>query len=568
MRTVGIDIGSYSVKVCVVDATKRGISLHRFSEHVLVSSNPFDQNLEIIEFLRAELGNEDPIQTKFICSIPQDQVSIHTKIFPFRDRLKIFRTLPFELEEDTPFNPEDTLFDGRITRFEAAQSEVLACACPKETVKKYLQLMNDSGISPQLLTPEGLGFANHFERWSEPIPTVPSIHDPTLPSELPIPPRTCQGILNIGHKKTLLLVLEENKLVDIRSLAWGGDNIARTLQEKYNISYQEALKQLQGNAFILTSQEGATQDQVYFSNLIAGTVHELIQDLRLVLLEIQSTANVQMTSLTMTGGVSRIQNLGPYLTQGLEIPVNKYSVLNNFANVHFEKTPAVDSICGTAIGLALEGLRKPRNPAVSLLRGEFAIQSHALKNFIDIWGTTLQFATIGVVILYIYAHFRESMATSMVEEAQTVMTEQAQSLARLKGSKASEANIEKFISDKRKSIKELKQLESFVGMNSALEILKKVNDAVPGRATLRMEVRKLSIKDQDVHLEGFVSSTHETDMLQQSLKSLSSELKIRTVPVSFSLPPGKIGFGFEFKVDRNVKVANGKGQTPSGSNKE
>ena len=491
MRSIGVDIGSFSVKICVVDSTKKGLFLERLSELILISPNPFDREIEVIEFLRAELGPEDQLQTRFVGSVPQEFVSIHTKIFPFKDRLKILRSLPFELEEDTPFNPEDTVFDGRVVRFEAAQSELLTCACPKEVIKKSLQLLNDSGITPQLLTPEGLAFANLFEKWQEPIPIVNAIIDPTLTSELPIPPRNCQAVINIGHSKTILLVLEDSKLVDLRSISWGGQNIAKAIQEKYNISFPEALKQLQGNSFILTSIEGATPDQIFYSTLISDVVSELVRELRLVLMEIQATANVHITMMSLTGGVSRLQNLGPYLTQGLEIPVNRFSVFEGFPNTVFEKTPWNEAVSSTAIGLAIEGLRKPRNPAVTFLRGEFAIQSHALKNFLEAWGTTLKFAALGIFALYIFANFRESMATHMVEEAEIVMKDQAQSLAKLKGSKASEAGIEKFISQKRKMIKELRELETYLAMNSALEILKKINDAAPGKSTLRMEVKKL-----------------------------------------------------------------------------
>ncbi len=566
MRTVGIDIGSYSIKVCIISTSKKGLFLEQYLERALVSDNPYDRNIEIIEFLRTELASQDPMQTKFVCSIPQDLVSVHTKIFPFKDRIKIFRSLPFELEEDTPFSPEETIFDGRIVRIEASQSEVLACACPKEVIKTQLQLMTESGITPHLLTPEGLGFANHFENWVMPIPTTSSIYDPTVPSERPIPPRNCEAVLNLGHRKTILLILEGGKLVDVRSLSWGGENIAKAIQEKYNIPYQQALKQLQENSFILTSHEGATEDQIYFSNLISGVVMEMIRELRLILMEVQASANVSINSIQMTGGVSRVQNLSAFLTQGIELPVNKFYVLNNYPNMGFEKTSWIEAGCSTALGLAIEGLRKPRNPAVSFLRGEFAVQSHAIKNFMETWGTTLKVAALGVFILYVYSSFRDSMALSMVDEADIVMKDQAQAIAKLKGAKASEAGIEKFIANKRKSIKELKDIESYIGMNSALEILKKINDAAPGRSTLRMEVRKMSIKDSTVKMEGYVSSAKETAMLQESLRSLAKDLKIKTIPFQIQLPPGKIGFGFEFSVDRNVRVA--KDKNASGSKTE
>jgi hypothetical protein len=96
-----------------------------------------------------------------------------------------------------------------------------------------------------------------------------------------------------------------------------------------------------------------------------------------------------------------------------------------------------------------------------------------------------------------------------------------------------------------------------------MEILKKINEAAPARSVQRMEVQRLSITDSLVRMEGFVGSAKDSENLRLSLMSLAEKGQIRSIPNMISLPPGKVGFGFEFDVDRNVKMAKGALKTGS-----
>ncbi|MFW1582039.1 hypothetical protein ACEV7R_23715, partial [Vibrio parahaemolyticus] len=86
------------------------------------------------------------------------------------------------------------------------------------------------------------------------------------------------------------------------------------------------------------------------------------------------------------------------LTQHLEIPFNKLKVLQLTPSLTFEAMDAIEAVAGVAIGLAIEGLRRPRNPAVNFLKEEFAVQSKTFEKIWEKWGYTIQLCAAFFVV--------------------------------------------------------------------------------------------------------------------------------------------------------------------------
>ncbi|MBC7370102.1 MAG: pilus assembly protein PilM, partial [Bdellovibrionaceae bacterium] len=368
MRSIGIDIGSSGIKVVEMLTTSKGFQVTQCYERTLGLNPAHDQEIEIIEFLREISAKYDHAQTRFCVSLRQDQVSVRHKVFPFSDRLKIFKSLAFELEEEIPFSSDNSIFDAKIVRTIGNSAEVLACAAPKQHIRTLIQRCSDAGIEAALISMEGTAFANIFERWNEPPPSLaanPAMLDPENKLE-----RNIHLVLDMGHTRTLVCAFEDKSLIGVRTILWGAKNIADGVARKYEIPYLEAMKEIQAKSFILTSKAGATFDQITFSETIAKSVRELVRDMQLSILEFKSEFNAVVTQIGLTGGSSNIKNLGPFLTQQLEVPVNKTHPLDLFPNVLFEKNTKTDTAFGLALGLAVEGLKKPRNPPINFLRGE------------------------------------------------------------------------------------------------------------------------------------------------------------------------------------------------------
>ena len=127
MKSVGIDIGSYCIKVVEINSNSKGFQLVNFYTHQLTIKPNTDTHFEVIEFLRNLSAKFDPQQTQFIIGVRQDKVAVRQKTFPFTDRNKIAKTLPMELEDEIPFSIDNAIFDFKVQSVNPPSSEIPLC---------------------------------------------------------------------------------------------------------------------------------------------------------------------------------------------------------------------------------------------------------------------------------------------------------------------------------------------------------------------------------------------------------------------------------------------------------
>lgn len=549
MKSVGIDIGSSSIKVVEVSAGNKGLHISRFFEQPIGTNPGYDPAIEVIEYLRSLAQSYDPQNTRFVFGLRQDQVSVRNKIFPFSDRQKILKSLPFELEEDLPLSSDTAVFDAKVIRTMGSTAEVLACATPKRRVAEAIQLLEDAGLDVSIISAEGVALSNCFQNWDAPPPSLPPQEIEVTQTTLP--DRHIRAIVHIGHTRTIVLALEDGLLIGVRSLLWGAKNIAEAISRRYELPYIEALKEMQAKAFVLPSKEGASYDQIVFSDTIGNQLRELGKDLKIALLEFKAEFSGVVDSVGLTGGGSQILNIQTLLTMLLEVPVNKLQTLAD-VSTSVEKTPHTDASIGVALGLAIEGLKKPRNPALNFLRGEFGKQNQTLKILWDKWGTAIKVAGAALVVFFIYASFRDDFAINLADQASEALKTQARSVARLPAKQANRSGVQKYIRTQKTRANEMKKVASLLQMNSAMEIIKKVSDAVPAKNAIKLNVKSISVIDSTVRIQGDVASAQELTLLQSTLKSLAMDGRVTALPANLGQVSSGRNFNLEFKVDRGV----------------
>jgi general secretion pathway protein L len=527
MKSIGIDIGASSIKVVEVTANNKGsIKLTQFIEHPLNSNPAFDPEIQIIEFLKNLSQGYDPADTRFILGLPQSRVSVRHKTFPFADRIKINKSLPFELEEELPFSADNAIFDAKIIKTHGSSAEVLACATPKSKVADWINRFGDVGFEISVLSAEGIALANCYEPWFEAPPAGPS--EDIQVEGMPRPERFLHLLISIGHTNTLLHAIEGRRLVAVRSIAWGGKQVAEAIAKRYEIPYVEALKEMQSKAFILPNREGASYDQLIFSDTISMQFRDLCRDIKISMLELKSELGASIDSAEISGGASQVMDLSAHLTQALEIPVNKAVFLDAFQTANFEKNPHVESVIGVALGLAIEGLKKPRNPALQFLRGEFAKENKTFKKFWHTWGVSVQFLLAVYIAFFIYSVIRDSSALSLADRSIETLKVQGHEVAKLPKKLANEKGITTYIKEQKKRAQDLKTLS---GLN----------------------VKRLNIEETNVVFEATVSTPLQATAIQNALKSVSSDGKISVLNPTMSAPPGSTTMAISFRVDRGVK---------------
>ncbi|RME15959.1 MAG: pilus assembly protein PilM, partial [Bdellovibrio sp.] len=237
MISIGIDIGSYSLKIAEVESLGKSFKILHYQNIPLSADPSKDHAIEILDILRQLQTRYAESSARFVVALPDSNISSRRLLFPFKERHKILKSLPFELEDDIPFDHENCIFDAKISRFVNNQADVLAFAAPIDHIKDHLQVFKDAGIDPDIMSIESVGLANLFEPWRETLPEVKIPEDEETSSS-----RAAQLILNLGHKHTSLLILSEGALLESHSFDWGGEGLANAIAKKYSLHYVEALK--------------------------------------------------------------------------------------------------------------------------------------------------------------------------------------------------------------------------------------------------------------------------------------------------------------------------------------
>lgn len=556
MSAIGIDLGEDSVKIVELVQSKKSIHVQSLYEKKLSPlSSPHDKEIEIIEFLRGIFSEKKHLQHQFIIAIRQDKATVRRKIFPFSDRIKIQKSLSFEMEEDIPFDPDNCLFDYKTVRTIGASSETLSIAIPKTHIEKIINLAKDCGVELKIITLEGFAFSNLIEDWNESPPTSVDQLVQLNSEERVAPSKAADIFLDIGHKKTLLCARIDNRVIFTRSLMWGGDMVIQEIIKRFQLPYSEAQRTLHKSTLHL-SKKNLTLEEQNLTTLIEKSIRDMVRDVQMSFLEIESELGAYVTELNFTGGFSQLPNLGAYLTQQLEVPCNAVNLVEGYLpsqlNTNLDHGKIISQF-PVAIGIALEAFKKPKNPALQFLKGEFANQNNFLTTFWSHWGQLVQVGAAGLLVLFLWSYFRESFSFDLNEKGSEVLSQQAKTLIKLPKKMANEKGVKKYISQHKKYQQEMKTISQVSTMASALDILKNISESAPNKQQTQIDVVQLSINDDTVKLSGYAHSPREVSLLSTQLMNLSANKKITEEPSTLGVLPQKVAFSFSFKTTRGVE---------------
>ncbi len=548
MISVGVDIGTFSIKIADVEATSKSYVIRRVQEIPLSLDPNKDRKIQIIDALRTLFSQYDLEQSQFIFGLPQKQVSERLLTLPFRERFKVQKAMVAMLEDELPFSTEDSVFEAKIVRFNGKGADVLAMAAPRERVTELLDLAHDCGVEPALISCEGIGIHNLFERWYEPpVEALPALQD--TPAA-----RTADLVINIGHLSSELLVISDGALLGVHNIDWGGKNIADAIAVKYGLNYMAAVRELQSKGFILLEKAQGSREQVAFSQVIEGALMVLVSELRVKMLELESDLHLQWTKGHLLGGGGQLKNLNGFFTQQFQIPFNRYKQFEHHPPVSFEFSSHLEMVTGAAVGLAIEGLRRPRNPATNFLKGDLVKQANVMAAVWEKWGYAAKIAGAAFVLFFIYAVIRDSLALRLLDESDKALKTQAQAVAKIPARQASASRIRKFISSAQAMEKGRMQAEKVLRLNSALDVMEVISASLPPKMATKFEVKRLSIRGDDAEVHGHTLSDFDIQSIAKALKKAAVGGKVDAVQAAGNvpIPSGRIPFGFKFKVARTA----------------
>lgn len=223
-KAIGLDISERGFKIVEAEGSAKKIKVTRvFVRDVETESEGEVALDQVVQELRATLREEKIPREPVVASLSAHDAILRTISVPFTSEDQIRKVIRFEAENHIQHYSIDDVILEHLKSCECGDSsQVLVFAAGKPSVEKRLGLLSRCGVDPVALDLDPL-----------------ALYSTTCLSEnLEIYRRV--AVVEIGATHTSLLIIEEGKLVSMRSLRLGSSSIDHAIRRDLQITASEA----------------------------------------------------------------------------------------------------------------------------------------------------------------------------------------------------------------------------------------------------------------------------------------------------------------------------------------
>ncbi len=354
---MGLDIGSYAVKLVEIDHGKKGRLLRNFGiapipmgaivegsvknpESVAAAIKRLFKNLKVRNRNVAISLSGYAVIAKRIAMEKMDESEMEKAIQEEAEKY-----IPYDINEvnldfvllnaEEPSGEEATE-DTDSEKKAASQVDVLLVAAKKEIVREHVELVQAAGLSPGVLDADAFALQNAAEI---------SVDRPD----------GNYVIIALGAGELGINVVFKGVSAFSRDSSYGGASITETIMSEFKVDIEEAEKMKLGG------KELSPDQRDLLSRIMSGEVSSWVKEIKRALDFILSTyPNETVDEIVLTGGSCRMGGLRALLEQETNLPVTYLNPFRNLitSNRLFDPdylefmAPQV----GVAVGLALRSI--------------------------------------------------------------------------------------------------------------------------------------------------------------------------------------------------------------------
>jgi type IV pilus assembly protein PilM len=374
-RIIGLDIGSYSIKAVEIVNTFKSYEIHAFYENVIPHVEELDPDI-VIPACMEQLFRENNIRAdRIITAMPGQYISSRIMSFGFSDPRKIEAAILSELEDAVPFTMEDMIVDYQVLGQMAGQTMTLAVLTRKNFLRSFLEHLQRIQIDPKLVDVDSLAFYN-------------------LASYVDIPEGKCSALVDVGHEKTSVCIVQDGVLRMFRSINLGGRYLTEFLARDLETDFSAAQRVKHRVSRVLCEADPASEltgDEKMVVERMTLAANAIVKELGRTFYAFKTWEKAPLAKIILSGGTSRIKNFDRYLEDQLEIGVE----VNRLDKTALKINPALAEHMpimpqSVAIGMRAVGSIK-RHSQINLRQGEFA--------YVQNYESVLKGATAGVKVV-------------------------------------------------------------------------------------------------------------------------------------------------------------------------
>ena len=314
-NSLGLDIGSSSIKITQLKETGKGVHLQTFDMAMLPPEAVVDGALmnftAIVEKIR-ELVAVNKIRNRQ-CSIGISGHSVIIKkiSLPEMTPEELSESIQWEAEQYIPFDIKDVNVDVQILNPKAShgQMDVLLVAAKKDVINDYTSVVSEAGLMPVCVDVDTFCVQNMFEL------------------NYGFPANETIALINIGASVININVISNGITTFTRDISMGGSMLTEEIQKQLNVSYEEAEHYKTGGHENVSSSAIFREVMKLAERVAEALVTEIQRSFDFFS---ATTVNADLSRIFLCGGSAQMPSLIRFLEKRLEVPVE---MVNPFKNV-------------------------------------------------------------------------------------------------------------------------------------------------------------------------------------------------------------------------------------------
>ena len=495
---VGLDVGSWSLKLAELSAGLRGASFVRFAELQLPQAAPSE---EVEATIQLWLQGRALSPEVLVTALSTERLTQRHLRFPFAGAKRVAAAIAYEIDEELPIPISSVVVAHEQVLTRPDQTDVLVALAARSDVEQHLASCRRMELEPRIVECEGASLAN-LSRYLE-------LSD------------VSRLVLDIGHAKTNLCLLVDGRPIALRRIEIAGKHFSAALAYDLSLSPEAAQEHKHGHGIF---ERGSTKP---VSNGVRDLLGQLVRE---TLRTVQSIVGdpldpVSPSEIVLVGGSARIPGLARFFEERTGLPTRVLEVTRTGGGAEALRE-AGTALYAQAASLALRGASTERVTQSDFRQGELAYAP-------DLSGLRPQLRlTVGLFVLFLAVWIASASARAFLATRR---------IDRLRGEVAS--ILTQTFPDAQPGSDPLKVFETraaetralaaHLGVTgkglSVLEILRQISTLTP--ESLEISLDELAIERQSIVARGHSSDFVSADQLKAELSKFEGFQRVLVTDV-------------------------------------
>jgi type IV pilus assembly protein PilM len=345
-QCIGLDIGSSSIKLVQVKASRKSYSLQNFGIEPLppgaIVDGAIANSNAVAEAIR-NLAKRIHLRGKDVAlAVSSNSVIIRRLQIPAMEGAALSEQMEWEVKQNVPFARDEVIVDWEvlIPRTPDGQMEVVLVAAKREIVEQYVEAVRAAGLNPAIVDTEAFAMQNAVE------------------TAAGFGANEMVAVINVGAHFSTIVLVHAGQPVFHRNLAAGGDTFTEAIRHRLAVGIDGAEAYKVGGGVNNAAAEVVPQEVHRVLAQVSEQVSSEFQ--RTIDFYLGDAAGASLGRVFLTGGSALVPQLPKAIQDRARVPVAIFDPFAKIAvdakrfDVDYLRTNA--PVATVAFGLALRSV--------------------------------------------------------------------------------------------------------------------------------------------------------------------------------------------------------------------